>query len=121
MFKIKNNNYYLYDADISEDENYIVLESIFQQSKQGFLKTVHIIHWSNNTILDTISIGRSKDCNIILEDSSISKIHAYLAINDNNIHIYDNNSKFGTLFFKENVEMNSNFDYQIGRTFLNIL
>lgn len=107
----------MYDDNISKEDHYIVLESIFQQSEQGFLKTVHIIFWNNS--FDTISIGRSSSCDIILEDSSISKTHAFLKLEDGNIHIYDNNSKFGTLFFKEDIVLNDKFDYQVGRTIIN--
>lgn len=42
-------------------------------------------------------MGRGKDLDIWISDISVSRVHAILKIENKQVYIYDNQSKFGTL------------------------
>ena len=49
-----------------------------------------------------ISFGRNNKNDIIFNDISVSRVHSYLHWINNEIYLYDNNSKFGTLKLVKN-------------------
>jgi hypothetical protein len=70
-----------------------------------------------------IRLGRGHDSDVLLSDVSVSRIHCLLSIENKNVFIEDNNSKFGTLILIQapSIQMIENlpFYFQVGRTFFN--
>ena len=69
---------------------FIVLESIRDDNQRT--KFIHIIPLNNRQI---VKIGRLHNCDLSLPDSSISKIHFCIYIEDGRLFL-ENNSKYGT-------------------------
>lgn len=59
---------------------------------------------------DGIKIGRGHECEIRLNDISVSRNHAFIKQNIDGFYIFDNKSKFGTLLRHENT-----FELEIGQ------
>lgn len=51
------------------------------------------------------TIGRSLDENLIIQDIAVSRSHAFIELIDGDFHLYDQNSKFGTLITEENLKV----------------
>jgi hypothetical protein len=70
-----------------------------------------------------IRLGRGHDSDVLLSDVSVSRIHCLLSIENKNVFIEDNNSKFGTLVLIQapSIQMveNLSLNFQVGRTFFN--
>lgn len=83
-------------------KNYIIFETLVPDNGLGFssstqYKTVYIVNFSTK---NTLKIGRSHEADIRIKDVSVSRLHANLELiqkEKNEIVIYDNNSKFGTI------------------------
>ena len=100
-----------------ENENYFILETI--GSLKNHEKTIyHIIVKSINPI----SIGRSEECDIKLNDNTISRFHSTISIYNNKIYIKDMYSKFGTgiLLQNKNFQLCDEFNisFQLGRSLI---
>ena len=100
--------------------NYLIIESITMDKNQNkYLYVVNLDHPNNK-----ITIGRGHDCNLLLSDISVSRLHCFLTIDKKTkkIYIHDYNSKFGTLILVQikNIIMCSDLKLciQIGRTYL---
>ena len=105
IIKHKNKIYNLFEFSpeinlISSEnkENFIVFESI-SENENFNLKIV--FKFKKN---DEILIGRCDDCNLIINDITISRIHFKLFFSDvsQNLNLIDLNSKFGTLILLQN-------------------
>jgi pSer/pThr/pTyr-binding forkhead associated (FHA) protein len=46
--------------------------------------------------MSKLTFGRSRDCNIVLSDNSVSRIHGYLLTAGNKVYLVDENSTNGT-------------------------
>eukprot|EP00831_Metopus_contortus_P074983 TRINITY_DN68588_c0_g1_i2.p1 TRINITY_DN68588_c0_g1~~TRINITY_DN68588_c0_g1_i2.p1 ORF type:complete len:140 (-),score=25.15 TRINITY_DN68588_c0_g1_i2:3-422(-) len=71
-----------------------------------------------------IKIGRSHDCDMKINDSSVSRSHSFLSFNGEHFFIEDNNSKFGTLIKAPRelkLEPQVPISIQLGRTVLTLL
>ena len=101
----------------SEFENYLTIESL-TIDKNGN-RCIYVIDLDNN---EKIKIGRGHGAEITLSDISVSRIHSILTIENKNIYIEDNNSKFGTLILVQSPSLklieNLPLYIQIGRTFM---
>jgi len=68
-------------------------------------------------------LGRGHKANVLLSDISVSRVHCLLNIENNNIYLEDNNSKYGTLVLiqtsKINLVENLFLNLQIGKSFIN--
>ena len=73
-------------------ESYMILESLTLDKYRN--KCLYVISLDKNS---KIKLGRSRDANIILNDISVSRFHCFFIIENKNIFLEDNNSKFGTL------------------------
>ena len=99
-----------------EYNNYLTLESLtLDRHKNKFLYVISLDK------LKKIKMGRSHDANIILSDISVSRIHSLMTIENKNVYIEDNNSKFGTLVLCQSpkIKLSENLPlyFQVGRTF----
>ena len=59
------------------------------------IKGIYLIEWSRNS-RDSITIGRTSKNTIRINDASISRTHAILCWHSNQLHVFDQDSKFGT-------------------------
>lgn len=117
FIKHKNNLYEILDFK-SEFENYFTVESLTIDKNNT--RFIYVVNLDNNVRL---KIGRGHDAHLILSDISVSRVHSLLTIENKNIYIEDNNSKFGTLILVQCPTLRLIEDLplyiQIGRTFLN--
>ncbi|OMJ95867.1 hypothetical protein SteCoe_589 [Stentor coeruleus] len=83
-------------------------------------KFKHIIHVLTPDIAP-LSLGRSSECDLKINDISVSRSHATIEVFNNKFYIKDNFSKFGTLILVNkpvNLRANDNLAIQISRTVL---
>ena len=118
---IKHNDKMHHLLDFSNDfESYLTLESLtLDKYKNKFIYTISLMN-SNKKM----KLGRGHDCDILLSDISVSRIHCYLLAdgNNKNLFIIDNDSKFGTLILVQSpfikIEEFLPLNIQIGRTYV---
>lgn len=71
---------------------------------------------------NTIKIGRGVDTDLRINDISVSRIHAFIKLENGSFYLEDNHSKFGTLVLVNKPILmnkhNTNIDLQTGRTIL---
>ena len=118
---IKHNGKMHHLLDFSKDfESYLTLESLtLDKYKNKFIYTISLVE-SNKKL----RLGRGHDCEILLSDISVSRIHCYLVADKTNktLFIIDNDSKFGTLALIQSpfikIEELLPLNIQIGRTYI---
>ena len=82
------------------NQKYFIIETIGSlRNHEKFI--YHIIVNSENPI-SIISIGRADECDIKLEDNTISRLHSVITIYNNKLFIKDMSSKFGTGILLQN-------------------
>ena len=101
----------------NEFENYLTLESMTLDKQNN--KFIYVINLEKNR---KIKVGRGHESMVILSDISVSRVHSIITIDNKNIYLEDNNSKFGTLILVQchSLQLIENLPLyiQIGRTFL---
>ena len=103
--------------------NYMIVQSITMDKKQN--KYLYIVNLDQPD--NKISIGRGRNCHLLLKDISVSRWHCFVTIDKNakKLYMHDNNSKFGTLILVQirNIVMCPDLKLciQIGRTYLELL
>lgn len=69
-----------------------------------------------------IKIGRGVDTDLRINDISVSRVHAFIKLENGGFYLEDNHSKFGTLVLLNKPlilnKNNANVDIQCGRTVL---
>ena len=114
--KHKDNLYEILDFK-SEFDNYFTIESLTIDKNNN--RCIYVINLDKNIKL---KIGRGHDANLTLTDISVSRVHSIITIENKNIYLEDNNSKFGTLVLVQTPTLklieNLPLFIQIGRTFL---
>ena len=106
--------------DFSDEfKNYFILESLTLDKENN--KFLYIISLDKSR---EIKVGRGQ-CDILLSDVSVSRIHCFFLVDGKNLYIQDNDSKFGTLILMqaETLKLTENLplNIQVGRTYFNIL
>ena len=101
----------------TEFQNYLILESLnFDKHNK---KYIYIISLDN---IKKLQIGRGNNSDIFLNDMSVSRVHCFFIIENENIFLEDNNSKFGSLVLMQmpNIILAENVPLymQVGRTFI---
>jgi pSer/pThr/pTyr-binding forkhead associated (FHA) protein len=101
---------------------YMLLERIFFDKTKGGDNTRMMILLSVSNETQQIKLGRGHDCNLIENDISVSRLHAFLKYEDSKFSIVDNESKFGTLILlRRMLEIEKKkFAIQIGRTVITL-
>ena len=93
---------------------YIELEKISDSNEK------YILSVANKNIL----FGRSHKCHVIINDETISKVHAMISYYNGKFILFDNNSKFGTMIYIKTpfkIDLNTlPINLQIGRTVFTI-
>ena len=122
-FKLGNRNEVFELIDIERPkENYIILESLDHiKENHENNKFIHVIKLINE---EDITLGRSDEADIKINEISVSRIHAKLNFNfeQKSLLINDIRSKFGTLvLIRGNFELNKGekLMIQAGRTLFN--
>ena len=99
-------------------KNYLSFENLTLDKQKN--KFIYIINLSKDK---KIKVGRGHESNILLSDISVSRVHCLLNVENDNIYLEDNNSKYGTLVLiqtpKINLAENIFLNLQIGRSFIN--
>jgi hypothetical protein len=100
-------------------KSYMTLESLTLDKNNN--KFIYVVSLAKNK---KIKAGRGHECNILFSDISISRIHSHFIIENRNIYLEDNDSKFGTLIFIQTPKLKISQELplyiQIGRTSLEI-
>ena len=98
-------------------ENYFELESLTYDKNNN--RCIYVINLDYNIKLN---LGRGHESHIMINDGSVSRLHCIFTIENKNIFLEDNNSKFGTLILVQTPTLklieNLPLYIQIGRTFL---
>lgn len=105
--------------DFSDEfKNYFILESLTLDKENN--KFLYIISLDKSR---EIKVGRGQ-CDILLSDVSVSRIHCFFLVEGKNLYIQDNDSKFGTLILMQAQSLilteNLPLNIQVGRSYLNI-
>ena len=108
----------MFDIDIPQNENYIILESLDQIKDNNNYKSIHVITLNDENYI----IGRGHECDIRLNDISVSRLHSLIHFDmiRKLLLIRDLKSKFGTLILiKKPINiLNKYLRIQIGRTYI---
>ena len=98
-----------------EFKNYLTLESLTLDKNRN--KFIYVVSLEKNK---KIKVGRGRECEVVLSDISVSRVHSFLVVENKNVYIEDNNSKFGTLIFVQSPRLKLSPELplylQIGRT-----
>jgi len=92
-FELNDKHYSLIDINIP-DKNYLVLESLNQTKDNCNYKSIHVVKITEG---ERILLGRGHDCDIRINDISVSRKHSVLEFSEGNVLLKDLYSKFGTL------------------------
>ena len=99
-------------------KNYLSFENLTLDKQKN--KFIYVINLDKEKI---IKMGRGHESNILLSDISVSRVHCLLNVENGNVYLEDNNSKYGTLVLiqteKINLAENIFLNLQIGRSFIN--
>ena len=102
----------------TEFKNYLSFENLTLDKQKN--KFIYVINLDKNK---KIKIGRGHESNVVLSDISVSRIHCQLNVDNNEVYLEDNNSKYGTLVLiqtpKISLVENLSLNLHIGRSFIN--
>ena len=112
----------LVDLRRPEENNtpYIILESL--DSGKNSSRVVHIIKIIEGKT--SFQMGRGTECDLRVNDISVSRKHARIEYRHNKFYIVDCKSKFGTVVLQsKNIELSNKklSTYQIGRTIISVM
>ena len=88
-------------------DQFLVLESVRNDNKKT--RFIHIIPLNNFSMH---RIGRLNSCDLSLPDSSISRVHCCMYIENNQL-VLENNSKYGTKVLIQKQKLNMVYDYPL--------
>ena len=114
-----NNNDILDIFDFAENkfESYIILESYFKNN----FKNIFVLSCDSHNV---ISIGRSHETNLRINDITVSRFHSEIIKENNKFYIRDLYSKFGTGILLQNNKIKIKEDFplyiQIGKNIMEI-
>jgi len=96
------------------EKPYLILEGINDRKESKEERCLHVVCPENNNV---VHLGRGHQCEIRLQDISVSRMHAEIKLSGNNFLICDSNSKFGTLIKMDRVmELSNKVRLQVGRS-----
>ena len=85
----------LLDTSFLKGKYFVLEEEIIKEDQP---KCIYYIFFDDKKELN---LGRSNDCDVRLSDISISRFHAVVQLNGDDIYLQDNDSKFGSLILIE--------------------
>lgn len=93
---------------------YLILEGINERKESREERCLHVICPENK---NTVKMGRGHQCEIRLQDISVSRMHSEIKFESGDFYVVDLNSKFGTLVRVDKaMELSSRVRLQIGRS-----
>lgn len=93
---------------------YLILEGINERRESREERCLHVISPENK---NTVKMGRGHQCEIRLQDISVSRMHSEIKFEGTDFYLLDLNSKFGTLVRVDRpTELSSRVRLQIGRS-----
>ena len=108
--------------DFTSNFDYIILESLDDIKNDikniNKKKSIYIIEFKDN---ENINIGRNDKNDFVIEDPTVSKVHAVIKYNKNRELILENKSKgFGTtVLIKGNIKMKEkDINFQVGSSYI---
>ena len=116
FIKYKDNIFEVLELS-TEFKSYCILEILtLDKESRRYLFVLNL------DINNKIKLGRGHESHLSLNDISVSRVHSLLTIDNKNIFLEDNNSKFGTLILVQTPLLRLTEDLplfiQIGRTYL---
>lgn len=103
----------------NEYESYLSLESLTLDKHKN--KFIYVVSLEKS---GKIKAGRGSESNILLSDISVSRVHCFMVVENKNVFLEDNNSKFGTLVLIQNKRIKLSQELplfvQVGRTYFEI-
>jgi predicted component of type VI protein secretion system len=93
---------------------YLILEGINERKESREERCLHVVCPENK---NTVKMGRGHQCEIRLQDISVSRMHSEIKFESGDFYVNDLNSKFGTLVrVDKTVELSSKVKLQVGRS-----
>lgn len=95
---------------------YLVLESLNKEKQTS--KIFYVVTMDTKNI---VKMGRGHECDVRINDISVSRLHAFIRLSRGKFYLEDNSSKFGTVaLIKNNFALDPNYEasIQIGRSVL---
>ena len=116
FIKHKGKLYALLDFS-QEYNNYLTLECLtLDKNKKRFIYVISLI--KNRKM----KMGRGRECDITLNDLSVSRVHCHLIVDNKKVYLEDNESKFGSLILIQysNIKVIEGIplNIQVGRTYI---
>ena len=103
----------------NEYKSYLTLESLTLDKYHN--KFIYVVSLETSR---KIPLGKNQNCEIILSDRSIESVHCFMIVNNKQVYLEDNDSKFGTLVLVQTNRLKLYQDIplylQIGRSFLEL-
>lgn len=93
---------------------------VLQGQGKGEPKTLHVVSLATKSMM---TLGRSRECDVRVQDVSLSRTHANIHYENGVFVLQDNKSKFGTLLALKqqlHVEAGKRLSIQAGRTVLSL-
>jgi len=92
----------------------LILEGINERKESKEERCLHVICPDSN---NPVRMGRGHQCEIRLQDISVSRLHSEIKLLGSDFYLSDANSKFGTLVKMDKMmEVSSKVKLQIGRS-----
>jgi predicted component of type VI protein secretion system len=115
----KGTAYNLFNYEVPEGLNYLVLLSLNSVKENEYPLSIHILMFIDDS---SYILGRGNESDLKISDISVSRSHAKIYLKDKNFHLEDTGSKFGTLVLaKEKIEINENNKIiQVGRSLITV-
>jgi len=96
------------------DRPYLILEGINERKESKEERCMHVISPTEGT---SVKIGRGHQCEIRLQDISVSRQHSEIKYSNGEFYLNDQDSKFGTLVrIDKNIVLDGKVKLQIGRS-----
>ena len=116
---IKHNGKFYSLLDFTNEfKNYLLFETLTLDEENN--KFLYLISLDKKK---EVKVGRGMLSEVLLSDVSVSRVHCLFSIEEKNVYLQDNNSKFGTLILVQTptikIAENLPIFLQVGRTFLN--
>ena len=101
--RLNNVTHNLFRTEVEGNQSHAVFELYEKNSRD--VQGITVLLLKENDMKFTI--GRSNDCDIILNDVSVSRTHAEIFFSSNKLMVKDLHSKFGTHLFVEQLILSS--------------
>jgi hypothetical protein len=82
------------------------------------LEALEIIKAPGNPYPDRVSIGRARNCDVVMRDPSVSKLHAHFRVGQGKLEIVDNDSQNGTRVNGRSLPANEAVGVEVGDVIL---